>query len=405
MNSDKIRNDFPILHQEVHDKPLVFLDNGASTQKPHQVIEAIDYYYRHDHANIHRGVYTLSERATNAYENARKLVQNFINAKALEEIIFVKGTTEAINLVAQCYGKSNIGKNDEIILTEMEHHSNIVPWQMLCEETGAILRVVKVQDNGDLNFEHFESLFNEKTKFVALTHVSNVLGTINPVVKIITFAHKNNVPVLLDGAQGVPRMSVDVQALDCDFYAFSAHKMYGPTGVGVLYGKKELLDAMPPYQGGGDMISRVTFEKTEYNKLPYKFEAGTPNIAGVIGLGATIKYLNEIGMEQIAAYEYELLTYATEKLNEIPEVNIIGQSQQKAAVISFVLGDIHAHDVGTILDTEGVAVRAGHHCAMPLMQRFNVPATVRASFGIYNTKQEIDILCEALLKVKALFSV
>ena len=400
---EKIRKDFPILHQQVRGKPLIFLDSGASSQKPRQVIETIDYYYRRDHANIHRGVYALSERATESFENARILVQQFINAKRSDEIIFVRGTTEAINLVAQSYGRNKIKKGDEIILSEMEHHSNIVPWQILSEQTGAILKIIKVLDNGELDFKHYQNLLSNKTKLVAITHVSNVLGTINPVKEIISLAHQKNIPVLLDGAQAVPHKLVDVQDLDCDFYAFSAHKMYGPTGIGVLYGKYELLDSMSPYQGGGDMISKVSFDKTEYNKLPYKFEAGTPHIAGVIGLGAAIQYLNEIGMQAIYDHEHELLQYATKKLKQFPNIRIIGDNSHKAAVVSFVFDDIHAHDVGTILDNEGIAVRAGHHCAMPLMARFNIPASVRASFGIYNTNQEIDVLIDSLHKVEEVF--
>jgi len=405
LDIQKIRSEFPILHQEVHNMPLAYLDSANTTQKPQSVIQAMDNYYHHDNANIHRAVYALSERATKLFEDTRDKVQTFINAKHRHEIIFVKGTTEGINLIADTLSRCHIKSGDEIIISTMEHHSNIIPWQIACERMGAILKVILVKDNGELDLESYEQLFTSRTRLVAVTHVSNVLGTINPVGKIIAIAHgkKIPVPVLLDGAQAAPHIPVDVQALDCDFYIFSSHKMYGPTGVGIVYGKEKWLEMMPPYQGGGSMIREVTFEKTTYNDLPYKFEAGTPNIAGVVGFGAAIDYLNAIGIENITAYEHQLLNRATQRLQEIPGLRLIGTSAEKAAVISFVMDGIHPHDVGTVLDTYGIAVRVGHHCAMPLMARFDVPATIRASFGIYNTLQEIDILAEALNKVKKLF--
>lgn len=361
----QIRKDFPILHQTISGKPLIYLDNAATTQKPRCVMDAIVHYYECDNANVHRGIHTLSERATRAYEATRVKVQQFINAAHLREIIFVRGTTDAINLVAQSYGRPLLKAGDEIIVSQMEHHSNIVPWQILCEQTGAVLRVIPINPQGELIFEAFESLLNEKTRLVAITHVSNALGTINPIAAIIDKAHQYDIPVLIDGAQAVGHLSIDVQALDCDFYMFSGHKMYAPTGIGILYGKEKWLEKMPPYQGGGEMISQVSFEKTTYNVLPYKFEAGTPNIEGVIGLGAAIDYLQRIGFEAISAYEQQLLEYATQKLAEIPEVRIIGQAKHKSAIVSFVLENIHAHDVGTILDHAGIAIRSGHHCAMP----------------------------------------
>jgi cysteine desulfurase / selenocysteine lyase len=396
----KVRRDFPILHQKVHGKPLVYLDNAATTQKPLAVIEAIQHYYLHDNSNIHRGVHTLSERATEAYEKVREQARKFLNAASTKEIIFVRGTTEAINLVAQTYGRKNIGGGDEIVITALEHHSNIVPWQMLCEEKGAILRVAPINDQGELLLEDFEKLLNAKTKIVAIAHLSNALGTINPVREIIRMAHARNIPVLVDGAQAAPRLQVDVQALDCDFYAISGHKLYGPTGIGILYGKTKLLEAMPPWQGGGDMIASVTFDKTVYNRLPYKFEAGTPNIADTIGLGAAIDYLNHLGLEEIERHEADLLAYATESVGAISDVRIIGTAREKAGVLSFVMGEIHPHDIGTILDTEGIAIRTGHHCAQPVMQRFNIPATARASFGLYNTREEIDALVAGIRKVQ-----
>ena len=396
----RIRKDFPILHQTVHGKPLVYLDNAATTQKPLAVIEAIENYYRHDNSNIHRGVHTLSERATEAYEKVRAAAQKFLNAADQKEIIFVRGTTEAINLVAQTYGRKNVVSGDEVLITAMEHHSNIVPWQLLCEEKGAKLRVAPINDRGELQLEEFEKLLGSKTKFVAIAHLSNALGTLNPVQKIVEMAHSRNIPVLVDGAQAAPRMQVDVQALDCDFYALSSHKIYGPTGIGILYGKTKLLEAMPPYQGGGDMIASVTFEKTVYNRLPYKFEAGTPNIADTIGLGAAFDYLNNLGLEQIEQHEAEVLDYATESVEAISGVRVVGTAKEKAGVLSFVMDDIHPHDIGTILDTEGIAVRTGHHCAQPVMQRFGIPATARASFGLYNTREEVDTLVKGIRKVQ-----
>jgi cysteine desulfurase/selenocysteine lyase len=396
----KIRKDFPILHQSVHGKPLVYLDNAATTQKPLAVIEAIENYYRRDNSNIHRGVHTLSERATEAYENVRVAAQKFLNAADHKEIIFVRGTTEAINLVAQSYGRKNVGSGDEVLITAMEHHSNIVPWQMLCDEKGAKLRVAPINDRGELELDEFEKMLGPRTKFVAIAHLSNALGTLNPVRELIRMAHAHNIPVLVDGAQAAPRMQVDVQALDCDFYALSSHKIYGPTGIGILYGKTKLLEAMPPYQGGGDMIASVTFEKTVYNRLPYKFEAGTPNIADTIGLGAAFEYVNTLGLDQIEQHEADLLAYATESVEAIPGVRLVGKAKEKAGVLSFVMEDIHPHDIGTILDTEGIAIRTGHHCAQPVMQRFGIPATARASFGLYNTREEIDALVRGIHKVQ-----
>jgi len=399
---EKIRQDFPILKEKIRGKNLVYLDNAATCQKPQAVIDSIVQVYSHDYANVHRGVHTLSVRSTDKFEAARTKVKEFINAASDKEIIFVKGATEAVNLVAQTYGKANIKAGDEIVITAMEHHSNIVPWQMLCEQTGAVLRVAPINLTGELIFSEFEQLLNEKTKLVAVVHMSNALGTINPVKAIIESAHLKNIPVLLDGAQAIPHIAVDVQALDCDFYVFSGHKLYAPTGTGVLYGKQALLEAMPPYQGGGDMIRKVTFTETEYNTLPYKFEAGTPNIADVIGLGAAIDYINAIGMPAIAAYEAELLDYATTKARAIKGLRIIGEAEEKGAILSFVLDKIHPHDIGTMLDSLGIAIRAGHHCAMPVMDFYNVPATARASFALYNTRQEIDVLMngiESLIEV------
>lgn len=403
LDPERLRRDFPILDQTINGKPLVYLDNAASAQKPAQVIEAVEHYYRRDHANVHRGVHTLSQRATEAYEGAREKVRRFINARSTKEIVFVRGTTEGVNLVSQSFARSRVTAGDEIIISHMEHHSNIVPWQLLCEQTGAVLKVVPINKRGEIVFEQFERMLSDKTKLVAIVHVSNSLGTINPVEKVITTAHARNVPVLLDGAQAMPHKNVDVQALDCDFYAFSGHKMFGPTGIGVLYGKEALLDAMPPYQGGGEMILEVTFEKTIYNTLPAKFEAGTPNIAGAVGLGATVDYLEQIGMDRVAEYEKELLQYATKRVQEVPGITLIGTAEHKAAVVSFVLDDIHAHDIGTILDHHGVAVRTGHHCTMPVMQFFDVPATARASFAFYNTREDVDRLVEALLSVRKVF--
>ncbi|WP_423062667.1 cysteine desulfurase [Candidiatus Paracoxiella cheracis] len=398
-----IRKDFPLLKQKVHGKPLAYLDSGATSQKPQAVIDVVEHYYKYDNANVHRGVYSLSERATAAYEAVRQKVKDFINAPHLHEIIFTRGTTDAINLVASSFGLLKIKAGDEIIISAMEHHSNIVPWQILCERTGATLKVIPVNDDGSLDLEHYESLMSDKTQLVSLAHMSNVLGTINPVKQMIKIAHQHDIPVLLDGAQAVSHMHVDVQDLDCDFYAFSSHKLYGPTGVGVLYGKSKWLNQMPPYQSGGAMISRVSFSKTEYTVLPQKFEAGTPNMAGIIGMGAAIDYVNNIGFEAIAAHESALTHYASELLQQIPGLRIIGNVPNKAAVISFVMEQAHSHDIATILDHEGIAIRAGHHCAMPLMERFNVAATARASFGVYNNKQEVDRLVAGLHKVIALF--
>src|SRR6266849_2041756 len=401
---EKIRQDFPVLDQKVHGKQLVYLDNAATSQKPLAVIEAIENYYRRDNSNIHRGVHTLSERATEAYEKTRHAAKKFINAADVKEIIFVRGTTDAINLVAQTYGRKNVGAGDEVLITAMEHHSNIVPWQILCEEKGAKLRVAPISDSGELLLKEFENLLGPQTRIVALAHVSNALGTINPVQRLIAAAHRWNIPVLVDGAQAVPHLKVDVQALDCDFYVFSGHKVYGPTGIGVLYGKSALLDVMPPYQGGGDMISSVTFEKTIYNKLPYKFEAGTPHVAGVIGLGAAIEYVHGLGIDNIAPYEHELLAYATEGVSAISGVRLIGTAREKAGVLSFLLDSIHPHDIGTILDQDGIAIRTGHHCAQPVMQRFGIAATARASFALYNTREEVDALVEGIQKVREVFA-
>ena len=400
---EKIRADFPILKETIRNKPLVYLDNAATCQKPQAVIDSISHCYSHEYANVHRGVHTLSVKATDRYEGAREKVKDFINASSTKEIIFVRGATEAINLIAQTFGKSNIKQGDEILITAMEHHSNIVPWQMLCEQTGAVLKVAPINLQGELIVEEFEKLISDKTKLVSVVHMSNALGTVNPVKKIIAAAKAKNIPVLLDGAQAIPHMAVDVQALDCDFYVFSGHKLYAPAGIGVLYGKQTLLEAMPPYQGGGDMIRKVTFEETEYNTLPYKFEAGTPSIADVVGLGAAIDYLNEIGMDNIAAYEAELLDYATEKAKQIAGLKIIGEAKDKGAILSFVLDKIHPHDIGTMLDSLGIAIRAGHHCAMPVMDFFEVPATARASFAMYNTKEEIDVLMNGIEQLIEVF--
>ncbi|EKE00794.1 MAG: hypothetical protein ACD_21C00272G0005 [uncultured bacterium] len=403
MNTE-LRKQFPILQEQINGKPLIYFDNAATTQKPLCVIEAMDRFYFHDNANIHRSVHTLAQRATESYDQAREKTRSFINAKKVSEIIFVRGTTEAINLVAQSYGRKNFHAGDEIVISTMEHHSNIVPWQLICEQTGAKLQVVKIHENGELDLDHYEKLLNKRTKIVAITHVSNTLGTINPIKKIIAIAHAHNIPVLIDGAQAVSHMQVDVQNLDCDFYAFSAHKMYGPTGIGVLYGKENLLDSMPPYQGGGDMISKVTFAKTEYADLPQKFEAGTQNIAGAVGLAVAIDFLNSIGMDEISKHEHDLLKYLNKISLEINGLKIIGNALDKVGVVSFVLDKIHPHDVATILDTEGVAVRAGHHCTMPLMDFYGVPATTRVSFGLYNTEEEIDIFVTAINKVKKIFA-
>lgn len=400
----RIRADFPILHQKVHGKSLVYLDNAASAQKPRAVIDAIRRYYEQDNANVHRGVHVLSERATAAYEAARVKVMKFINANCLREVIFTRGTTEAINLVAATFGRANIHPGDEVVITHMEHHSNIVPWQLVCEEKGAKLRVAPINDHGELLLEELEKLLSPQTKLLAVVHVSNTLGTVNPIRTIIDMAHRRGIPVLVDGAQSTPHMRIDVQDLECDFFAFSGHKVYGPTGIGVLYGKACHLELMPPYQGGGDMIRSVSFEKTTWNELPYKFEAGTPNIADAIGLGAAIDYLENIGQEALATYEHELLTYATQKLLEIPGVRLIGTPRHRAGAISFVIDGAHPHDIGTILDREeGVAIRTGHHCTQPLMERFNVPATARAAPAFYNTRDDIDALVRGIHKVKEMF--
>lgn len=400
---DSIRQDFPILARSVRDKPLVYLDNAATSQKPTQVIETLAEYYRGYNSNIHRGVHSLSEEATVAYESARGKCQSFINSNSEKEIIFVKGTTEAINLVANTYGRANILAGDEIIISWMEHHSNIVPWQLLCEQTGAVLKVIPINDAGELLMDEYKKLLGPLTKLVAVGHISNALGTINPIKEIIDLAHAHDAVVLIDGAQAAPHTAIDVQALDCDFYAFSSHKLFGPTGVGVLYGKQTLLEAMPPYQGGGDMIKMVTFTKTMYNDLPYKFEAGTPHIAGVIGLGAAIDYVNAIGLDAIANYEHTLLEYATDLALKIDGLRLIGTAKNKASILSFVLDKVHPHDLGTILDHEGIAIRTGHHCAMPVMDRFEVPATARASFAFYNTMEEIDILVAGIENAKKVF--
>jgi len=392
----RIRQDFPALHQEIHGKPLVYLDNAATTQKPQVVIDALSAYYTRDNANVHRGVHLLSERATDAYESARRRIQRHLNAASHREIVFVRQATEAINLVAATFGRTAVGTGDEIVISAIEHHANIVPWQMLCEEKGARLKVVPVDDRGDLIMDEYAGLLGPRTRLVAITQVSNALGTITPIEEIIRLAHRENIPVLVDGAQAAPHQAVDVRALDCDFFVFSGHKTYGPTGIGVLYGKETWLERMPPYQGGGDMIKMVTFEKTIYNDLPYKFEAGTPHIAGAIGLATALDYLDGLGLDRIAGWEHELLVYGTELLQAVPGVRLIGTARRKAAVLSFVLDGIHPHDVGTILDHEGVAVRAGHHCAMPVMDRFGVPATVRASLGLYNTPAELDTLATAV---------
>lgn len=399
----RLREDFPILAQRVHGKPLVYLDNAATTQKPRRVIDAVSNYYQTSNANVHRGVHTLSERATQEHEAARAKVARFLNARHPSEIVFVRGATEAVNLVAQTFGRMRVKAGDEILVTTMEHHSNIVPWQMLCEQVGAKLQVVPINDAGELELAAYADLLSRKPRLVAVTHVSNALGTVNPVRQMIEMAHQLDIPVLLDGAQAAPHIKVDVQALDCDFYVFSGHKLYGPTGIGALYGKAALLEAMPPYQGGGEMIARVTFEKTTYAPIPYKFEAGTPDISGAIGLGAALDYLEEIGLEAIAAHEHELLEYASAAVQGVPGLRIVGTAAHKAGILSFVLDGVHPHDIGTILDHDGVAIRTGHHCAMPVMDRFGLPATARASFGLYNTRAEVDVLVAALHKVKEMF--
>ena len=401
---EAIRKDFPILNREVQGNPLVYLDNAATSQKPQSVIDKLVSYYSEINANVHRGVHTLSQEATEEYEGARSKVRNLINAKEDAEIIFTRGTTEGINLVAQTLGVQRVGEGDEVIISNMEHHSNVVPWQILCDQIGAHLRVVPINDDGELLMDEYEKLLSPRTKLVSIVHLSNALGTINPVKDIVAIAHQHGVPVLLDGAQSAPHLPVDVQDLDCDFYTFSGHKLYGPTGIGILYGKRELLESMPPFQSGGDMIKSVTFEKTLYNDLPYKFEAGTPHIAGAIGLGAAVDYVNTIGLDRAAAYEHELLEYGTEQLQAIEGLKLIGTAQHKSGVLSFLLEGIHPHDIGTVLDTQGIAIRTGHHCTQPLMQRFQIPATARASLAFYNTKAEIDALVEGIYKTFEVFS-
>jgi cysteine desulfurase/selenocysteine lyase len=399
LDVEKIRKQFPVLHQKVNGRDLVYFDNAATNQKPEVVINALVEYYQGYNANIHRGIHTLAEKATKAYENTRHLVKNFINAKSEQEIVFVRGVTEAINLVAASYGKAFIKTGDEIIISGLEHHSNIVPWQFACQERKAILKVINVKDNGELDIDHFKSLLSERTKLVAVNHASNSLGTINPIKQIIDLAHANHAVVLIDGAQAGAHLEIDVQALKCDFYCLSSHKMFGPTGTGILYGRQSLLDMMPPYQGGGEMIKSVTFEKTTYNDLPYKFEAGTPNIADVIAFGTAIEFITSIGKEAIAVHEHDLLMYATEKIKTLPHVRVIGEAKQKVGVLSFVIDGIHPFDIGQMLDARGIAVRTGHHCTEPLMARFGVEGTVRASFSVYNTKAEVDQLIEGLDRV------
>jgi len=402
-NINKIRNNFPILKQTVNGKPLIYFDNAATSQKPQIVIDTLKEYYEEYNSNIHRGVHFLSAKATDRYEDTRRKVKEFINAKETSEIVFVKGTTEGINLTASSYGDAFLKAGDEVIISAMEHHSNIVPWQLLRDKKGVVLKIIPVNDEGEIIFEEFEKLITKRTKFVSVVHISNSIGTINPVKEIISIAHKYKIPVLIDGAQSAPHIKIDVRELDCDFFAFSGHKVFGPTGIGVLYGKREFLEKMRPYQGGGDMIKTVTFEKTTYNDLPYKFEAGTPNIADVIGLGAAIDYVNTIGMENITEYENGLLSYGTEKLSQIPELRIIGTAKHKASVISFLVGDIHPYDTGTILDQLGIAVRTGVHCTQPIIDQFKIPGTVRASFCFYNTKEEIDVLGLGIKKVIRMF--
>ena len=399
----RYRADFPLLARRVRDKPLIYLDNAATSQKPRQVIDVLDEYYRGYNSNIHRGVHTLSELATEAYEAARKKIQTFINAASHQEIIFVRGTTEGINLVAQSYGRSRLGAGDEIIISEMEHHSNIVPWQLLCEQTGALLKVIPINDAGELDMDEYKNLLGEHTRIVAVGHISNALGTVNPVAEITALAHAAGAVTVIDGAQAAPHTRLDMAALDCDFYAFSGHKLFGPTGIGVLYGKQALLDAMPPYHGGGDMIKMVTFEKTLYNDLPYKFEAGTPYIAGVIGLGAAVDYVNGVDMDSVRDYEHGLLQYATEAAASVPDLKLIGTAAEKAGILSFVMDGIHPHDLGTILDHGGIAIRTGHHCAMPVMERYGIPATARASFAFYNTREEVDKLVTGIDKARNIF--
>lgn len=404
LNIQQIRADFPILNEKIRGKQLVYLDNGASTQKPQVVIDAESYYYEHQYANIHRGVHYLSQVGTDLYEGVRKQMQQFINAKHDHEIIFTKGTTNAINLVAYTFGRKFINEGDEIVITEMEHHSNIVPWQMLCEEKKCVLKYIPLQADGSINMEDAERLITSKTKLVSITYVSNALGTINPIEELTVIAHKNGAKILIDAAQAIQHFTIDVQALDCDFFVFSGHKIYGPTGTGILFGKEDILNAMPPYEGGGDMIKSVSFSGTVFNDLPFKFEAGTPNIAGCIALGTAIKYVQDLGIDNIRAYETELLNYATEKLSAIEGLKIYGTAKHKSSVISFLLEGIHPYDVGVILDNQGIAIRTGHHCAQPVMEHYDIPGTCRASFSFYNTKEEIEVLVEGILKAKKMLS-
>ena len=399
----RIREDFPILKQKVNGKPLVYLDNAATSQKPQVVIDTLTRYYATENSNIHRGVHFLSQQATQEYEDTRAKIRQFLNASDDREIIFVRGTTEGINLVAQSYGRQNVGEGDEVVISAMEHHSNIVPWQILCQEKGAHLRVIPMNDDGELLMDEYEGLLGPRTKLVSVVHMSNSLGTINPVRQMVEMAHGHGIPVLLDGAQSTPHMAIDVQELGCDFFVFSGHKLFGPTGIGALYGRAEMLESMPPYQGGGDMIKSVTFEKTLYNALPYKFEAGTPNIAGVIGLGAAVDYVSALGLDNTSAYEDTLLEYGTERLSAISGLRLVGTAREKAGILSFVLDGVHPHDIGTILDSEGIAVRTGHHCTQPVMERFGVAATARASLAFYNTKEEIDTLVRGIDKVMEVF--
>ncbi|HEX9426797.1 MAG TPA: cysteine desulfurase [Candidatus Polarisedimenticolia bacterium] len=398
-----VRRDFPILHQKVHGRPLAYLDNAATAQKPQAVLDALTRFYSRDNANIHRGLHELSERATSAYEATRARAARFLNAASENEVVFVRGTTEAINLVAQTFGRARVGAGDEVLITTLEHHSGIVPWQMLCEEKGAHLRVAPIDDRGELRLDEFEALLGPRTRIVSLVHVSNALGTINPVKSLVAMARRRGIPTLVDGAQAAPHLPIDVRDLDCDFYAFSSHKLFGPTGVGVLYGKSDLLEAMPPYQGGGDMIASVSFEKTIYNRVPHKFEAGTPNIAGVIGLGAAFDYLSRLDPAARAAHEDDLLSYATARVAAIPRARVVGTARAKTGVLSFVIEGVHPHDIGTILDRQGVAIRAGHHCAQPLLERLGLPATARASFAFYNTREEVDALVEGIGRVIEVF--
>lgn len=404
LNVNKVRNDFPILNRKIYDKPLVYLDNAATTQKPQAVIDRITKYYSEENCNIHRGVHFLSQLATTAFENTREQITSFINAPAKEEVIFTKGTTESINLVASSFGRNALGKDDEVLITALEHHSNLVPWQMLCYEMGAKLKVVPFNDKGEIEIASFRKMISEKTRIVAVTHVSNALGTINPVKEMIRLAHEKDIPVLVDGAQAVSHMKVDISDLDCDFYCFSGHKAYGPMGVGILYAKEDYLQHMPPYQSGGEMVDRVSFYETSFNELPFKFEAGTPNVEAVLGMGAAITYLENIGMDAISAYEKDLLEYTTERLSSIDGLRIYGTADRKAGVLSFMIGDIHPYDAGTIIDKYGIAVRTGHHCAQPVMDSLGIPGTIRASLAIYNTKEEIDLLVEAIQQVQKMFS-